>query len=109
MDVAANPWYPNLITVGMSDGAVHVLEPLEDWSAVPSKYDCRLDGNMCSAYYSACLLDIQSDKIYRFYAPVTCTPTLGFLETCAQPHTTIMDLLHIPLGCVCLLRIFALY
>ncbi|XP_039836647.1 disease resistance protein Pik-2-like isoform X5 [Panicum virgatum] len=30
MDVAANPWYPNLITVGMSDGAVHVLEPLED-------------------------------------------------------------------------------
>jgi len=30
MDVAANPWHPNLITVGMSDGAVHVLEPLED-------------------------------------------------------------------------------
>ncbi|PUZ64082.1 hypothetical protein GQ55_3G115400 [Panicum hallii var. hallii] len=30
MDVAANPWYPNQIAVGMSDGAVHVLEPLED-------------------------------------------------------------------------------
>jgi len=30
MDVATNPWYPNLITVGMSDGAIHVLEPLED-------------------------------------------------------------------------------
>jgi hypothetical protein len=30
MDVAANPWNPNLITVGMSDGGIHVLEPLED-------------------------------------------------------------------------------
>ncbi|PUZ64118.1 hypothetical protein GQ55_3G118600 [Panicum hallii var. hallii] len=30
MDVAANPRNRNLITVGMSDGAVHVLEPLED-------------------------------------------------------------------------------
>jgi len=28
MDVAANPWYPNQIAVGMSDGAIHVLEPL---------------------------------------------------------------------------------
>jgi len=30
MDVAANPWNPNQFAVGMSDGAVHVLEPLED-------------------------------------------------------------------------------
>ena len=46
MDVAANPWYPNQIAVGMSDGAIHVLEPLlEDWltdavtwSAVPTLF-----------------------------------------------------------------------
>ena len=30
MDVAANPLNPNQFAVGMSDGAVHVLEPLED-------------------------------------------------------------------------------
>jgi hypothetical protein len=30
MAVSANPRNRNLITVGMSDGAVHVLEPLED-------------------------------------------------------------------------------
>jgi len=26
--VATHPWKPNQIAVGMSDGAVHVLEPL---------------------------------------------------------------------------------
>jgi len=30
IDVAANPLNPNQFAVGMSDGAVHVLEPLED-------------------------------------------------------------------------------
>ena len=30
MDVAANPLNPNQFAVGMSDGAVHVLEPWED-------------------------------------------------------------------------------
>jgi len=30
LDVAANPLNPNQFAVGMSDGAVHVLEPLED-------------------------------------------------------------------------------
>jgi hypothetical protein len=27
--VVAHPWKPNQIAVGMSDGAVHVLEPLD--------------------------------------------------------------------------------
>lgn len=30
MVVASNPWTPNQIIVGMSDGAVHVVEPLLD-------------------------------------------------------------------------------
>ncbi|OEL22687.1 Protein TPR2 [Dichanthelium oligosanthes] len=30
MAVAANPWKPNQIAVGMSDGAIYVLEPLDD-------------------------------------------------------------------------------
>jgi hypothetical protein len=29
MVVAAHPWKPNQFAVGMSDGAVHVLEPLD--------------------------------------------------------------------------------
>jgi hypothetical protein len=71
------PWLnPNQIALGMSDGAVHVLEPLEDWSAgevtcwsaVQNKCGCRLDGTVYvvglwlrtdSVNYSACLLDIQ--------------------------------------------------